>query len=216
MTTTQQPAAPVPAEPQPKTGNGLGVAALIIGIIALVGAFIPFLNYGTGFIAFIGLVLGIIGLVRKGKKKGVAIAGTIISGLALILSIVMAMVYTAAFAAGVSASIDESNAKADRDIVVLYEITGAATNASITYSTFNDGTAGSEQSTGQTLPFTKELTAKAGNEWDFSSFSLTGSNGVDDTGDIACKITVDGEVVSEQTSTGQFASVMCSSSGTSE
>jgi hypothetical protein len=104
MSNTQQPPAYQPA-PQPtyqqplptKSGNGLGLAALIVGGIALVGSFIPFLNYATGVIAIIGLVLGIIALFLKGRSKGLAIAGTIVSFLAMILSIILAIVYTSAF-----------------------------------------------------------------------------------------------------------------------
>ena len=51
----QQYAQPVPA----KTSNGLGIAALVLGILALIGAFIPFLNYGAWFLGLIGLVLGV-------------------------------------------------------------------------------------------------------------------------------------------------------------
>ncbi|MGG7465616.1 MULTISPECIES: MmpS family transport accessory protein [unclassified Plantibacter] len=214
MSYPQQPPAyaPQPGNAPVKTGNGLGVAALVIGIIALIGSFIPFLNYGTGFLAFIALVLGVIGLVQKGKSKGTAIAGTIIAVIALILSIVLAIVYTAGFAGAVSDAIKTSDAKADRDVAVVYEISGASTDASITYSTYTNGTSGTEQANGQALPFTKELTVKAGGAFDFTSLTLSGMNGADDTGDITCKITVDGEVVSEQTSTGAYASVMCSSS----
>ncbi|QPZ38305.1 MmpS family transport accessory protein [Paramicrobacterium chengjingii] len=208
-----------PAQPQPpeqKTGNGLGVAALVVGIVAIVGAFIPFVNYASGFIAFVGLVLGIIALCLKGKRKGSAIAGTIISAVALILSIVMAMVYTAVFATAVSESIDktiaEDEAKASQEIVVVYEVTGDAKDASVTYSTYNDGSAGTEQATGTTLPFTKEITVKAGGDFDWSSYSLIAMNGLGDTGEISCSITVDGEVVSEQTSSGELASATCSTS----
>lgn len=212
MTYPGQP--PLPTVPAaPKATNGLGIAALILGVLGLIGAFIPILGIGAGFLAFIGLVLGIIALFLKGKAKGIAIAGTVISGVALILSIVMAIVYTAAFAAGVQQQIKEDEAAANRDVVVTYEITGAAADASITYSTFNDGASGTEQATGQTLPWTKDITVKAGGDFDWSSFYLSGMNGIDDTGDISCKITVDDEVVSEQTSTGQFANVSCSSSG---
>ena len=212
MSYTQQSQPPVPAAPAAdlKKGNGLGVTALILGILALIGAFIPFMNYVSGFLAFIGLVFGVIGLFLKERRKGVAIAGTIISGVAIILSIVMAITYTSLFASAVKTSIDENEAAANVDVVLLYEVTGDSTDASVTYSTFTDGKSGTEQSTGQALPFTKELTVKAGSDFDFSHFSLTANNGTTGT-DITCRITLDGEVVSEQTSTGAYASALCSS-----
>ena len=82
----QQPGTPMPGAqpgwgPQPK--NGLGTAALVLGILALLGAFIPILGMLSVPLALIGLVLGILGFlrVRKGQatNKGAAIAGIILS-----------------------------------------------------------------------------------------------------------------------------------------
>jgi hypothetical protein len=84
--------------------NGLGLASLIIGIVALLGAFIPLVNYVSGFLALVGLVLGIIGLVLKNRARGLAIAGTATSGVALVLSIVLAIAYSAAFVDAVNDS----------------------------------------------------------------------------------------------------------------
>lgn len=212
MSTTQQAVNPSTPDTSsaPKRRNGLGVAALVIGIVSIVGAFIPFVNFATGFIAFVGLVLGVIALFLKDRSKKSAIAGSIVSALALILSIVMSLVYTAMFATAVQTTIEDSEAAANVDVSLVYEVTGDSTDASVIYSTFTDGTSGTEQTTGQTLPFTKELTVKAGGDFDFSSFTLTGSNGSTGT-DITCTITRDGEVISTQTSSGQYATAMCSS-----
>lgn len=89
--------------------NGLGITAIILGAVGLVFAFIPFVGVFGGFLGFVGLVLGIIGLFLKNKSKGTAIAGTIVSGLALIISIVMGLVYTAAFVSAVdgATSVDD-------------------------------------------------------------------------------------------------------------
>ncbi|MGK9147721.1 MmpS family protein [Plantibacter flavus] len=202
--------------PAPKSGNGLGLAALIIGVVAFVGAFIPFVNFVSGFLAFVGLVLGVIAIFLKGRSKGLAIAGAAISFVAMILSIILAITYTAGFAGAVSEGIKtaqaEASVEADRDVTVLYEVTGASTASSITYATFTDGNSGTEQANDQVLPFTKELTIKAGGAFDYSSFYLLAMNGADDAGDISCKITVDGQVVAEQTSTGAYASASCSAS----
>jgi hypothetical protein len=214
-----QPAyAPAPTPPI-KTGNGLGLAALIIGIVAFIGAFIPFLNYVSGILALVGLVLGIVGIFRKGRPKGIAIAGTIISFIAMILSIILAITYTVGFATAVDESIKDVQAtqaaEANVDVAVKYELIGDSTDATATYSTMTDGNFGTEQATGQTLPFTKEFTVKAGGEFDYQSFTLTGSNG-QSGGDITCRITIDGVVAAEQTGSGQYASATCSSSGFNE
>jgi hypothetical protein len=100
-TAPTSPYTSVPASEAPK-GNGLGIASLIVGIIAFFGSFVPFINYTTGFVAFIALVLGVIALFLKGRGKKAAIAGVIVSVVALILSIVLAIAYTAGFAAAVS------------------------------------------------------------------------------------------------------------------
>ncbi len=96
---TAQPAPPALAK------NGLGLAALIVGIVGLVLAFLPIIGGFGGFLAFVGLVLGIVALVLKGKRKGIALAGTIVSGVALIMSIVMGIAYAAAFVATVDESL---------------------------------------------------------------------------------------------------------------
>ena len=211
-----QPGFGQPTPPPAKTGNGLGLAALIIGVVALIGAFIPFVNFVSGFLAFVGLVLGIIALFLKNKSKGLAIAGTVLSLIAMILSIILAITYTAGFAGAVSEGIKtaqaESSAEADRDVTVVYEVTGTSAASSITYMTFTDGNSGTEQANDQALPFTKEFTIKAGGTFDYSSFYVMAMNGADDAGDISCKITVDGKVLAENTSTGAYASASCSAS----
>lgn len=220
MTNSQQPPVYQPApqyQQAPKSPtNGLGIAALIVGGVALIGAFVPFLNYATGFIAFVGLVLGVIALFLKGKAKGVAIAGTVVSFVALILSIVMAIVYTAAFATAVSSSIDEvqasNSAAAAVPVSVKYEVTSDQPTVSVTYSTYTNGSSGTESSTDQPAPFAKEFTVETGDTFDYKSFFLSGNTGADG-GTVTCTITVDGKVASTQTATGTFASVTCSSSG---
>ena len=79
---------------QPK--NVLGLISMIVGIAAFVGAFIPVLNYLTGILAIAGIVLGVMALLKVGRPKKAALTGTIISAIALILSIVLAIAYTGA------------------------------------------------------------------------------------------------------------------------
>ena len=70
----------------------MGIAALVLGIISIISSLIP----GCGFIiallpALIGLILGIVDVVKKsksGESKGAGIAGIILTALALIISIV--------------------------------------------------------------------------------------------------------------------------------
>ena len=159
-----------------KRSNGFGVAALVIGIIALVGSPIPFLNYTTGPLAFIALVLGIVGIVVKNRPKTAAVAGTIIAAIALILSVILASAYTAGFNA-VAKSVSNDNAKAAKSITLVYTVTGDSTDSSINYSNYNNGTSGSEQANNSALPFTKTYTVKQGGTFSFNSYSLLASTG---------------------------------------
>lgn len=88
----QQPYAPTPIPVR----NGLGLAALIVGIIAVIGAFLPLINFVSWLVALVALVLGIVALCLKNRRKGPAIAGTTISAIALVLSPVLAVAYTTA------------------------------------------------------------------------------------------------------------------------
>jgi hypothetical protein len=98
-----------------KVKNGLGTAALVIGIVAFAFAFIPFINAGSGFIAFVGLVLGVVGIFQKGKSKTLAIVGSAISFVALILSIVLSIAYTAAFFSSVDSAVSTDSQVVDSD-----------------------------------------------------------------------------------------------------
>lgn len=202
--------APGSAPTAPKSGNGLGLASLIIGVAALVGAVIPIVNYVSGFVAFIGLILGVVALFLKNRTRGTAITGIVLNAVALVLSIVLAIVYTAGFATGVSNAIQTAQANASSTPGVaralVYEVTGGATQASIVYSTLDGANSGVEQVAAQALPFTKELQVDSGA---FQAFTVTATNGADDEGDISCRITLDGETIAERTSTGAFASVVC-------
>ena len=104
-----------PAAPPAKPGNGFGIAALIIGIVALIGAFIPFVNYVSGVLAVVGIILGIIAVTRKNKPKKAATSGLIISVIALILSIVLALSYTAAFVTAVDDALPKSSVQESAD-----------------------------------------------------------------------------------------------------
>ena len=70
----------------------VGVASLIVGILAIAGAGIPLVNIISGILAIAGLILGIISLTRAGARTGPAIAGTVISSVALAISIITTVI----------------------------------------------------------------------------------------------------------------------------
>jgi hypothetical protein len=100
----------------PKQTNGLGVAGLVIGLVALVFSVIPLVNVTVPFLAVIGLVLGVVGLLRKGRKKGIAIAGAIISLVAIFSSVAFAAIYADSFNDAISTDVEViENAQGDSE-----------------------------------------------------------------------------------------------------
>ena len=72
-----------------------------------------------------------------GRRRGAAITGIIISFAALVLSSILAIVYTAGFAAAVNKTVEDSNADAAKTLTLVYEVTGYSSDSLITYSTYN-------------------------------------------------------------------------------
>ena len=65
-----------------KAGKGLGIAGLVLGILAAILSFVPCLGMYAIFPGVIGLVLSVISIVQAGKAgaaKGMAIAGLVCS-----------------------------------------------------------------------------------------------------------------------------------------
>lgn len=66
----------------PKAGKGLGIAGLVLGILAAILSFVPCLGMYAIFPGIIGLVLSVISIVqanKAGAAKGMAIAGLVCS-----------------------------------------------------------------------------------------------------------------------------------------
>ena len=73
----------------PPPGNSMGIAATVMGVVAIVSSWIPYVN-------FISLILAIVGLILANKAKnlnaaagapaGIATAGLVCSIIGLVLS----------------------------------------------------------------------------------------------------------------------------------
>lgn len=78
----------------------MGVAALVLGIISLIIGFIPLCGAIALVPAIVGLILGIVDIVKKSKeegaKKGLAIAGTVLSAIAICIIIWWVFIFGAA------------------------------------------------------------------------------------------------------------------------
>lgn len=97
--TPQTPPQNQPVQTPPrraKSVNGLGIASLVVGIVAVLGCWIPFVNVASMILAVLALIFGIAGLIiaLTGQKSGVGmpVAGSIVSGVALLVAIIMNVV----------------------------------------------------------------------------------------------------------------------------
>ncbi len=74
-------AAPNNQVPQ-NDGKGISIAALVMGILGIVGGFIPVITYFTTICAILGLIFGVIGrkksIAAYGKASGLATAGLVL------------------------------------------------------------------------------------------------------------------------------------------
>lgn len=79
---------------KPEEQKILGILATIFGAIALLGSWIPFINYLSFFIAIVALILGIIGLiVNLKKRKTMAIIGTSLAVASIVLFFTTQILY---------------------------------------------------------------------------------------------------------------------------
>lgn len=90
-----------------KKSSGFGVAALVLGIIAMVGCFIPYLNIVSFFLAFLAVIFAIVSLCKK-ASKAISIAAIILSVLAFIIGITIN--------SATSAAIDETSKELDKTL----------------------------------------------------------------------------------------------------
>ncbi len=66
--------------------NGLAVASLVLGILSILFGWIPIIGFISWVLAPIGLVLGLVAL-NTGAGRGLALAGSICSGVGLLICI---------------------------------------------------------------------------------------------------------------------------------
>jgi membrane-bound ClpP family serine protease len=82
-----------------KGSNGLAVAGFVLALLGALTSFIPIVNIGGDLLAALGLIFGIIGLVKSGSRgagKGLSIAAIILAVAAFAISVVVNMTTVAA------------------------------------------------------------------------------------------------------------------------
>ncbi|GAA2852556.1 hypothetical protein GCM10010472_07180 [Pseudonocardia halophobica] len=94
----QQYAPVPPSAPQPR--NGLGTAGFVLGLLALLFAWIPFVGVIGWPLSILGLILSGFGLQRvtsgKADNKGLSVAGIALSAIALLVCILWATAFASA------------------------------------------------------------------------------------------------------------------------
>jgi hypothetical protein len=84
----------------------MGILSIVLGGLALLVCWVPFLDYVTVFGAIGGLVFGLIALIKKFGSRALAWTGTIVSAVAFILSVIFIIVYTLTFI-GIGNAVDD-------------------------------------------------------------------------------------------------------------
>ena len=99
--TPAQPPQGAPVPPpmqgyQPKPSAALAITALVLGILGVLGSWVPLLGILSGVLALIGLIVGIVALikVKRGTAggKGIAIVGVMLNVLAIIVVTIVTIV----------------------------------------------------------------------------------------------------------------------------
>ncbi|RZT83704.1 hypothetical protein EV383_0519 [Pseudonocardia sediminis] len=229
------PAHPAAAVALTAPKNGLGIAALCLGIVGMLFGLVPF----TGFVAFalgaIGAILGLVGFSRARKRVATnlktAVSGTILSLIAIALGIWgMVIVFTGlnqlatdlnnipsasapvTTGDGVAVPADVTTPASAGKRTYQLEVTGDAKKMMVAYGT---DSATSSASDYQSLPWRK--TVETNGDYAYASVTAT-SNG---PGSITCTITdtATGQVMASKTAKSlddsEYASanVSCNSMG---
>ncbi|WP_421783192.1 DUF4190 domain-containing protein [Gardnerella sp. DNF01198P] len=204
--------------------SGLGVSALVLGIISIVFSVVSIINnmcFVLGILAIIFAGCSWKSTGKKGHKRG---HGMVIAGLVLgILSIVITLSMQASF----SASIDKAKSGLDKASKKLDNMAKGIANENAKEMKIQvKGTAptdinllvsgsNSNESTNNGV-WEKVFTGKdAQKDWTImASPKIDVDNPTPDNYKVECSITVDGKEVSHKNATGTSANVMCTASDT--
>lgn len=177
---------------QEKRSNGLGVASLVVGIVAAVFSVIPVVGMAAFFLGPVAILLGIIAFFLKNRKHGMAITGVILG----VVSLVVAGMMTAAVGAAVKSVDDSINAEHTVEYVVT-------TSGPATVSYWTPGGTSQEDITAN---WKKSITSK---EFNITSLSVIGSYS-DPKAAVSCEILIDGKSAGKNTGSGTGAHALCS------
>lgn len=190
-----------PQQTVQQPSNGLGTAGFVLGLIGLLLSFIPVIGVVAWPLVILGIVFSAVGMGKASKgratNKGLSIAGLVLSIVGLIICVVWAVAFKDAA--------DDLEEEANREAVIVYEVSGDATGVDVIYSTYGDQVTSSNE-TVATLPWTKEVKT-TGIVKEGALIVTAGESG----GTVTCKVTVDGKEVKTATATGPYAVATCDS-----
>lgn len=182
--------------PQKKPGGGLAIAALILGIGAILFSFIPLVNFIAYIAGLLAIIFGIIALVKK-AAKGMPITGLILGVVAIILASIVNAIAAAAVA-GLADAAEEASKSAEATHSVEYIVTVNKGKAEVRYDNLNgSSTADIDQD------WTKKAELKG---YSIASLYVTGDYQAEGQ-KLTCEVKVDGKSLDKQEGTG---SVSCS------
>lgn len=189
----------------PPQSNGLATAGLVVGLIGAVFSFIPFVGTVAWVLAPIGLVLSVVGLVKSRSARsgrGKAIAGIVLS----VVALVMCVLYTAVFAASVS-NVSQQAAAVHQ---VTYKVTTSkGSKIAATYSQSRNDQIASASVSDEASPWSADaqVSGLVGPTVTASISPDLGHVTKKDT--ISCTIIEDGVQVAQNSATGTDAMVTC-------
>ena len=118
----------------------LGIASLVLGIIACLFCWIPFLGLFVIPLAAIGLLLALVGLIMASVNKKTGFVFPISGGIVCLLSIVIALVMTGGFAVLIQKANAEAKSDAKTDEAKTSSKSSAdQTSQNLTPMTFQQG-----------------------------------------------------------------------------
>lgn len=182
-----------------KKNNVLGLLAVIFGGAGLLFSWLPWIGMFGVFLAVVGLILGLIGLLLKNRKKVLAIVGSVLSALAIVIGFSITASATNAVVDSVNESQASQSAAESKQSKVEYIVTSAEKKFSVQYSdkadTLDIGT--NDKSTNGTWEKSATLTG--------SGIVRVSANSDTYSGAMTCVIKVDGVEVDKAEGNGSVS-----------
>ncbi|NYE94579.1 hypothetical protein FHU41_000800 [Psychromicrobium silvestre] len=196
-----------PPPQSPGQSNGLAIAALVLGIVAVPLAFIPFFGLVSVLLGIAAIVCGGIALARKGSSKPMPIIGGALGLLGMVISIVVTVITIIALTAAVHSTVDKfpSNFPSGfpSEISQQHQFKIVVTSTAESLVSFSAGTESGSKVTFKGN-WEKEFTAKT--FLGMATVSVTSVN-PSASNQVSCEIFIDGKSVDKGSDTGSVSCI---------